>query len=521
MRDRRTARRGGLLVLTGGCLLAAAVWWAGGRAAPPVPAVGGPDPPAAGTAGSAAPVAPDTGATTAADAAGERTVVLGGRVHGVLRDAAGVPLAGWPVDARRGERDYVPAPSLAGGRFRFDSLEPGTWRIHASRADGVDVEVAAGTDCSVDLRLPADRCAFSVALTENGQTPHRLRLRAELADGDHDYLYDHGSGRVGALLPFGEHVLRAESTDGTTNPSRPMVLGEWPLVLGPGTPVVQWTLDVAHPVVTASFDDGTGLPVDDLVLRAEGTPHFGGERVTFASAPVAGRATSLGLPPGCWDLTLQSPYLQVVVPQRVDIPPGQQRVELAFACERAAVLALDLRRVDGRPFVPHVPAAWLPDCLAAWWNGVRVLPGAAHGGRQVPGAPSGLALVSVPTGRGTVAWRDHDGAEDRPFLPFDPVGPCDVDVAGGGRDVLRVVVEPRARVTLVACERGGREQSSAVLRVFVQGRVVRSLPVPRTTRWEGFLPPGDHTARIAVAGGAEVEHPFTVQRRDLTLRLRQ
>ncbi|HTY40337.1 MAG TPA: TonB-dependent receptor, partial [Thermoanaerobaculia bacterium] len=84
---------------------------------------------------------------------------LGGRITGTVLDPKGNPVAGAPVEAS-GAAPAAPRTSAtdARGKFRFDGLPPGRYRIRAGDAHcvlGADVEVEAGRESVVEGVLGA------------------------------------------------------------------------------------------------------------------------------------------------------------------------------------------------------------------------------------------------------------------------------------------------------------------------------------------------------------------------------
>ncbi len=84
-----------------------------------------------------------------------------GKVSGVVRDAAGRPVAGAPVEMRSLETGKVRSTACDGtGHYRFDSVEPGTWVLVARGPDGTlsdsrSITVNLQDKVQVDLKLGA------------------------------------------------------------------------------------------------------------------------------------------------------------------------------------------------------------------------------------------------------------------------------------------------------------------------------------------------------------------------------
>jgi hypothetical protein len=134
------------------------------------------------------------------------------------------------------------------------------------------------------------------------------------------------------------------------------------------------------------------------------------------------------------------------------------------------------------------------------------------------GAVPGLGRV--PLGPTTLHWTDREVDGEAFFLPFDPPPPLALDVVADDRNVALVFVEPRAFVTLVACERGGMESPGATIRVLQGERTVRPIVSERRSRWESCLPPGSYRAIVEYADAVR-EHQILVERTHLTQRLRR
>lgn len=507
MPEARGQRIAVALAVAGVVVVAVQVWPRGATIAPP----GGSAAVEADRRGErAASPAPDAAAPAAPAVSREEQAAA--VVHGVLFDAGGAPLADWPVQLTRSGRDPVECTSTADGAFAFGGVEPGRCRVFPFDAEAVrcELDLANGDDRGIELRLPVGSCAFTGRVTVNGGPAYRVRLRADLADGATRGMVPGAGGVVRQLLPAGEHVLRAIA-------ERDVVFDEWPLAIGARTATLRWVLSVSTPRLVADVDDGGGEAIEAFELVATGSTLFGETR-TLRSHPIPGRRAALDLPPGRWSVTAQSPSLQTMPPQELEIARGQRRAELHFRGQRAAKVELALRRADGRAFRPVLPAAWLP-CLDALWNGEHTTPCVELERTSGFGGPAKLGLVSVPLGAGRLQWSDGVVDGQWSFLPFAPVPPLAVHVQAGAPNVATVVVEPRARVELVACERGGRELLQGALRVFAGEREVRSRPTPRATRFESFLPAGPYRAVIEHPGGT-VEHRVDVCASDLQLRVR-
>jgi RNA polymerase sigma factor (sigma-70 family) len=99
---------------------------------------------------------------TAAGAAGlEALLVKGGAVEGVVFDERGSPAEGVTVRAHRSDTPPQSAEATTGadGRYRFENLTAGSWRVEAVRGEGriqsVVVAVAEGGTAKADFRSGA------------------------------------------------------------------------------------------------------------------------------------------------------------------------------------------------------------------------------------------------------------------------------------------------------------------------------------------------------------------------------
>jgi hypothetical protein len=87
---------------------------------------------------------------------------VNGRVHGLIHDAAGSPVAGAPVVARNARENSDRAVvSAADGSFTMDDLKPGHYQFKAARrgfaeSPVADEDLTAGLDLTLNLTLGAD-----------------------------------------------------------------------------------------------------------------------------------------------------------------------------------------------------------------------------------------------------------------------------------------------------------------------------------------------------------------------------
>lgn len=540
MRERRRVRAGLPLVLAVGVAALGGIAWYGWRAEPVVP-------PSASTS-AAIGATPGTAAVSgiaaaAASAPAERDAVPPCGVRGVVLDGTGRPLADWPVHLEhpverphrrtrasfgpgfRLEPPAVPLPdrnrrsqtSDAHGAFVFDDVPPGTctvWLEGAHEAR-VELELVVGEPREIELRLPDRQCAVTCMVRSHGVAQGWTEILAVLANRSEVHLRTDGEGRARGLLPAGAHELFAYGDRDASTRDRRYVRGRHSLLIPTGTNTMKCAFDLDGASLAVVVEDAGGVPFVDLTVEVTGTSRHG-EDLSFRSSSRTGRG-GLDLLPGHWTVAVRAPELMATPPQSITIEPGQGRAEVQFVGRRGAVVRLALRHFDGSPYRRALPVEAPLDYLSALWNGDLLVPCLDPSDSY---SATKLTLGSIPLGNGTIEWRDREVDGAQVFLPFEPVAPMPVTAQAGARNAMVVVVEPRAFVELIGCESMGRELVSGCVRVFAGSHEVRSLAKERPARWRSFLPPGEYRVCIDHDAGT-TERLVTVQRRDLTLRLRR
>jgi hypothetical protein len=492
-------------------------------------AVGGDEtPPARGDAAPAVATArspaPSGGPDLAAGTALPRTAMARTRVAGEARSGPGEALASWPVrltsrtppplapgrlDLARSEvRASRFAYTAADGTFAFEDLEPGEYVIDLVEAGAAQMpfELARNEDKWIELRGVGAR--VEVELVRFG-TPVYGRFSIAAGANGANVIYgstdDRGVGRC--LLAPGSYEVRVQNEAWPVGPTSVQTK-----VVPTGAAATTWRLETGGVdlQVDAAYADGT--PCKRFGVRLDGTLATG-ERAARDFPGVAGTARFPRVPPGRWQVAVQSPDLAPSPPRELTTDNATPSEHLAFVVSAGATVRLSLRDRDGASI--DVDAARLPTLV----SGDTALRCTTLVAKKYGGPPTQAGYVGVPPGRARLVVEDRVADAGIEFLPFDPRTPIEFDVELGRDNEVVIDVLPRAMVDLRACSEGGREDPTARVSVFACDRFVFGGEQAPGQRWSGWLPPGNY--RVIVDRGGDVrEHALHVDRAAITMRYR-
>lgn len=451
-----------------------------------------------------------------------------GAISGTARLASGDPLSdlqvelasvvdepGGDVDRReRGRR-----ATDAQGRFRFTDLVPGRYRVQLAvdAEGGREVEVAAGA--SVEVELCPRRPAVVGRMSNHGAPYPAVSVECTSAEGLSGTM-PANDGQYRLLVGAGRHRLQATvSVIEVGRPRREFLGRAVDVDVPPGAAVVRCDIELALTRVELIAEPGHAGGVAGLAFAITGRSLHDGVDHTFEIGAVSRRHAELDLPAGRWTVRARAPAVIESAPVAFETA-SEPRLRVVIAVQPAAVVELAMRRATGQPWSPPAHSETLLSLLPRLLAGNHEL-----ACERLDEGAAGLA------GRARIGWRHvpigaarFDGrgeiehGTEIEFLPVDPIGPQEFDVHPGDNR-LDVVVEPRAFVTLVACERTGREDPRGRIQVFAGGRTVRPACSPGQSRWQAFLPPGEYRVAIARPAGT-TETTLYVQRDPIMLRLR-
>lgn len=472
----------------------------------------------------------------------ERTSEAGSAsIAGVLLDSAGQPLVGWRILLRpKGSRpvgDVAPAGVETGenGQFQFRDLDAGAYELRLDRAFDQDLllrrlsrsrdpalsvlELAAGEARQVEVRLPPDCAAVSGFVTKRGKAAAGCVVHVTIAPDQQRFVHVDGQGTYRCVLPAGRHRVDVRAERGSSGFKRqagPLVWCERELVVPAAAGTVRWDIDLAVTVLELVVVEGASVG-DYLHFQIAGHSDVDRDFHTF-EVDTANCRAEVEVPPGKWTIGVLGRGLVAQAPHVVEVPAGLPHLRLEFTVVPAGIVRMAFEQPGGRPF--YLPTnspsmlALLPEIVA----GPNRLPC-----RMIPapeGPLTGAALPgyeNVPIGPATLQAQDRvqDGA--LVHLPFDPIESVAIEVAPGRRDVV-VPVQPRAFVTLIACGRGGGEDSRGRIKVFRGDTLVQPACSPQQARWQAFLPPGEYRVVIDRENGPTEDRLF-VDRASMVVRL--
>ncbi|MBX3464529.1 MAG: carboxypeptidase regulatory-like domain-containing protein [Planctomycetes bacterium] len=443
----------------------------------------------------------------------------------LLPDAAR-PFGSSPGSSLERRRDGWETRSDGSGRFRFDGLEVGAYTVRLVDAVGVAADCTVGPLAAavVELRLAVEHCAVELVLTHRGERWRATRVFLRSTDGGSRWhaLVD---GAVCFPAPPGQYRVQVPASLRLRGRSDQWVhsdefVADLPFAVPPWRTHLRLQLEVTAPSLELIADHGGAEPIPQLAFTLAGTRSFGGNHAEFEFAADDGKGIRLpGVPPGDWTVTARSPYF-MAEPVALRLPEGASAHRLVIAGRRAAIVPLDLRTANGRPFRPPVATdLWLAGLPPLVRDGVE-LPCRDVGPSLLPrrdGPVPGFA--GVPPGRAEWPLVDRTVDGQLVFLPFEPASVQPFEVRAGDATALTVGVAPRAFVELIGCRSNGMEWPQARVRVHHGDRLVRPLGAPDGARWQAFLPPGEYRVVVARADG-EREQALFVRTQDVSLRLR-
>jgi hypothetical protein len=419
------------------------------------------------------------------------------------------PTSGMPRGRRTKRRHERRVTTDADGAFAFEALSPGkaTLMLVASHWVTRDVTVRAGVDEFVEWRLPDDRVAVYGRLHRSGVPASDAWC--DLHDGKrHSRWTSDRDGRIRAVERAGSYDVYVK-TKGEHDEPEPL-LATHHVVLPPGSDRFQFEWDVpgARLVVRVRTADGFAadpcsvelvrLPDEKLLLRTAGP----GEGV---HAPL--------VPPGRYRIEVGGAWILSPTPQELQVAAADRERTVDFTAVPAGLVVLEVVAND-RGFVALRPEQ-LPPLVVAGGEvacaDLRSMIGSGHSAE--PG------YRSVPLGPARLTCSDRQHGEEVAFLPFDPLPERTIDVFAGRRTDVRLFVERRAAVELLACDRSGFLDRSAKVVVYAGERRVQPYADSPAGGFRAHLPPGQY--RVVIDGRDGVhERLVTVARADLRLRLR-
>lgn len=531
MREARhsgSASRAAALAVLALCAVGFWIWSAAAAAATPPPAseseaaANGPDPATVRVATTSAPVSvsaapqasertptpPETGTITGTVRIGAHPVGGGFRVHLAERSVAG---------SARARQQRAHGVTDTSGRFFFRDLRPGHYTVSHDSDGAVDVDVTAGALATADLRLLTPAIVGRVTSRGEPLPWCRLEVRGDRgtdigtvarSDGAYQLLVGPGHHRITVSIPLPDNVA----------PGRPFVAQRLEVDLPDGVPFVQRDIDLALTHVEFVADPGGPADIEQLVFELAGCCTDEGVAETRVLSARSDGATETNLPPGSWTVHARGRAVMESAPVTFETSATLPRARIVVPVQPAGLIELEVKRKGGGRWLPPAHSETLLALLPRLVAGKRDFPCTSlDADAVVIGRRIGFAHVPVGPARIVGGGRIDRGGEVE-FLPFEPLDPIEIDVHAGV-DRAEVFVEPRAFVTLVACEQSGREDPRGHIRVYAGDRPVRPACSPEQSRWQAFLPPGEYRAAIERPDGV-TETAVFVQRESLILRLR-
>jgi hypothetical protein len=448
-------------------------------------------------------------------------------LRGRLLDAAGVPIAGYPVeledDRKRGrgeqsfsiDRSSLPPLSKGDSRitgvdgsFDFAELAPGTFRLRCGfwRSPDSERSLAAGETAFVELRIPPTLVLVSGNVILSGVPATEAMVSIVSADSPGAECTARNAGElVQALIKPGRYELRTWSH----RLGRPGIFHRQPLLVPDGVARVAFTMPFGGTTVEVAVHGECASGRDGIGIDVNGTPTDDAQSRYLAIESRVGESRRFVLPAGTWRVTVSGPGI-AQLPERVcAIEPDTPPIHIEHETRPGAVVRLDLVDPRGEPV----------------WVAPELLPNLFAQGSSCPcvtieertrARPVGYR--AVPLGPALLQWEDRFDSGARTFLPFEPLPALDLVVAAEG-NAVPLVVQRRPWVDLRACDRTGREDCFARIMVFAGNERVRGRDEEAPQRWSGWLPPGDYRAVIERTAG-QTERLIAVGRDDLALRLR-
>lgn len=455
------------------------------------------------------PSAPETGTITGTVRVGEQAVGGGFRVH--LRERSSVT-GTRNHDSQRGQ-----AVTDTSGRFHFRDVRPGTYTVSLGDDCTAEVDVAAGALATADLRLLTP--AIVGRVTNRGEVLPWCRIQARSDRGADTGTVSRPDGGYHLLVGPGHYriVITVPLPDNQGS-GQPFVAQRLEVDVPDGVSYVRRDIDLALTQVELVAESGGAVDTEHLVFELAGCCTDEGAAATRAVAARPDREARTDLPPGSWTVHARGRDVMESAPVTFETAPSLPRTRIVVPVQPAGRIELDVRRRGGGRWSPPAHSETLLALLPRLVADKRDFPCMSlDADAVVIGRRIGFAHVPVGPARIVGGGQTERGSEVE-FLPFDPIDPIEIDVhAGVGH--AEVFVEARAFVTLVACERGGREDPRGHIRVFAGDRLVRPACSPEQSRWQAFLPPGEYRAAIERPDGV-TETPLFVQRESLILRLR-
>lgn len=522
-----------MLASLAACGVAVAGWsWPRGDVAPPVPDAAGADsaraPAAPAELGGVADEvlqAPAAPPTERIESPMER-----GEIVGTARVASGEPLVGCNVHLRRADagglerlqdKNRQIVRTDARGQFRFADLEPAKYSVQLTSLPASAREVVLDGGATVEVQLRAPGPVVVGRITNRGEPFSDWRVRVQTEDGDERVGHPDREGEFHLQLDAGRHraiVTALWSSDAKAR--RELVVLRTELDVPPATALLRRDLHLALTRVELVADPGNGAGVDGLSFEVRGRSRLEDGELSFEVAATSKRHAFLILPAGVWKVRARAPAVVESAPIAMETSEVAEFLRVVVPVEPAAVVQLAMQLANGSAWSPPAYSEALLRLLPALRMGDRILECERldEGSGGLAGRPR-IGWKHVPLGAARLDDRGETEAGDEvEFLPFDPLEARTFDVQPGDNRI-EVTVEPRAFVTFVACERGGREDTRARIRVFAGGRRVRPACSPDQSRWQAFLPPGEYRVAIDRVDGT-TESVVFVQRDSITLRLR-
>jgi protocatechuate 3,4-dioxygenase beta subunit len=235
-----------------------------------------------------------------------------GTVEGVVRDAAGAPLAGAEVGLgfldtfRPGDPGVMAQKTTrtdAAGRFRFEALAPGRQGLSVRAGDRLlafSVDVGAGAPTRRDLTVPAEAqgSPVRVPVTDEGAAKAGARVLLERTDDGPLVRREATTGQDGVArfegIPSGSYTLSASAPGRARTRGALVVTGPAdaaPLALAPGVALL----------LAVRAEGGLSAPVESrVVLRpiVNGAPATDPTELRFTTVDVGGQIRIDGLSPG-------------------------------------------------------------------------------------------------------------------------------------------------------------------------------------------------------------------------------
>ena len=392
------------------------------------------------------------------------------------------------------------------GSFGMGGLELGEYELAVIGVDrSVRAQVTVDAIASVQLQLPRGKVLTIGCVVRRGQ-----RIWSRISSVDQERMAD-SDGFVAMLLPPGRHRLEVMRIGSEPGPD--LVLAEHELSVPGDVGTLRYELPARGADVEAVAATAHGPHRQQVALILTELPGTGAVARSLRAAGAEGSVSVKSVPPGRWQAVMLGTQMQRTPPQTFEIGLDTETVQLSFVAGDGATVFLQLRTEDGR--TPRLPFAALPQLACA---GLRLLAEDLSGVIDpVPGAKVGY--LGVPAGPAELMAVDPEVDGAVTFAGVEVPSGIVLEVRPGAREILTVDVRRRANVELVAASATGREDETARLSLFVGSKRVLP-PVPeRSSRWQGWLPPGDYRVVIE-RGNVRREHDFVVLRADVRLRLR-